>query len=138
MLIQNMECFNYSPEWGSSHSHSSKTDRAYCISCHICGSKALSTERDYVSHITHLRRNENVPCPFLDCLFQSIIYGTFKSDKSRKHTPHTYVDFMPGIVKTTRLATQTDVQSSDLEEVGSEEVSAGSSSTGVHTEPTEL
>ncbi|KAG7481675.1 hypothetical protein JOB18_001839 [Solea senegalensis] len=74
-----------------------------------------------------------------DCSFQSNIYGTFKSHKSRKHTPHTYVDFKPGIVKTTRLATQTDVQSSDREEEDDgEEVCAGSPSTDVNTQPREL
>lgn len=109
------------------------------FSCHICGCNALLTERDFCTHITtHLRRNENVLCLFLDCSFQSNIYGTFKSHKSCKHIPHTYVDFKPGIVRTTRLAIQTDVQSSDQEEDDGEEVSSVSSSTDVTTEPREL
>lgn len=109
------------------------------FSCHICSCKALATERDFFSHITtHLRRNEIVPCPFLDCSFQSNIYGTFKSHKSRKHTPHTYADLKPGIVRTTRLATQTDAHSSDQEEDDGGEVSSVSSSPDLNTQPREL
>ncbi|XP_051250261.1 uncharacterized protein LOC127360044 [Dicentrarchus labrax] len=41
---------------------------------------------------------------FVGCSFQTSIYGTFKSHKSRRHTPHTLSDFLPGIVKTTTIA----------------------------------
>ena len=75
------------------------------FSCHLCACKNLANEREYFVHInTHLRRNENVCCMFVGCSFQTNIYGTFKSHKSRRHTPHTLNDFIPGIVKTTTLA----------------------------------
>ena len=38
---------------------------------------------------------------FNGCSFQTCIYGTFKSHKSRNHTPHTLKDFKPEILKTT-------------------------------------
>lgn len=41
---------------------------------------------------------------FVGCSFQTSIYETFKSHKSRQHTPHTLADFLPGIVKTTTIA----------------------------------
>ena len=76
------------------------------IFCHICACKDLATQIDYFSHIitTHLKRNENVPCMFLGCDFKSNIYGTFKSHRSRHHTPHTLTDFKLGEVRTTRPA----------------------------------
>lgn len=109
------------------------------FSCHICSHKALSTERDFFCHInTHLRRNENVPCPFIDCSFQSNIYGTFKSHKSRKHIPHTYVNFKPGIVRTTRQDFQTDVQSSSDQEDDGEEVSSITASANINIQSDKL
>ena len=75
------------------------------FSCHLCRCKNLSNEREYFIHInTHLRRNEIVSCMFVGCTFQTNIYGTFKSHKSRRHTPHSLTDFIPGIVLTTTLA----------------------------------
>ena len=75
------------------------------FSCHLCACKNLANEREFFVHInTHLKRNENVCCMFVGCSFQTSIYGTFKSHKSRRHTPHTLADFLPGIVKTTTIA----------------------------------
>lgn len=75
------------------------------FSCHVCKCKNLSNEREYFVHInTHLRRNEIVSCMFVGCSFQTCIYGTFKSHKSRIHTPHTLTDFVPGIVTTRTLS----------------------------------
>lgn len=48
-----------------------------------------------------LRQYENVTCMFEGCAFQTKIYGTFKSHKNRKHTPHRLSDFKAGIVKIT-------------------------------------
>ena len=70
----------------------------------MCACKDLCNERDFFLHInTHLKRNENVICMFVGCKFQTCIYGAFKSDKSRRHTPHTVTYFIPGIVTTTTL-----------------------------------
>ncbi|XP_051800542.1 uncharacterized protein LOC127532612 [Acanthochromis polyacanthus] len=75
------------------------------FSCHLCPCKNLANEREFFVHInTHLKRNENVSCVFVGCSFQTTVYGTFKSHKSRRHTPHTLTDFLPGIVKTTAVA----------------------------------
>lgn len=75
------------------------------FSCHLCACKNLANEREFFVHInTHLKRNENVSCMFVGCSFQTSVYGTFKSHKNRRHTPHTLADFLPGIVKTTAVA----------------------------------
>lgn len=83
----------------------SNTQKELCtFSCHLSNCKNLANDRDYFIHIdTHLRRNETVCCMFVGCSFKTNVYGTFKSNKSRHHTPHTVTDFIPGIVKTTTL-----------------------------------
>lgn len=76
--------------------------RSTTFTCQTCGCKELSTESDYFSHTyQHLRQYENVTCMFEGCAFQTKIYGTFKSHKNRKHTPHRLSDFKAGIVKIT-------------------------------------
>ena len=105
--------------------------------CHLCACKDLATEITYFSHITtHLKRNESVSCMFLGCDFKTNIYGTFKSHRSRHHTPHALTDFKPSIVRTTRLAPPTDAPLSDREEDDSDEVSGVCSD--VNAQPREL
>lgn len=41
---------------------------------------------------------------FESCTFHTNIYGTFHSHKNRKHTPHTFKDFKPGVVKITQVS----------------------------------
>ncbi|KAL7877515.1 hypothetical protein SRHO_G00041580 [Serrasalmus rhombeus] len=75
------------------------------FSCHLCTCKNLASEREFFVHInTHLKRNENVSCMFVGCIFETSVYGTFKAHKSRKHTRHALTDFLPGIVRTSTLA----------------------------------
>ena len=60
------------------------------------------SERDYWSHINpHLKKNLVVTCMFLDCNFQTNIYGTFKSHKCRTHSSYSLRDFKPQIVTST-------------------------------------
>lgn len=99
-----------------SRSHSTQVDQTlddlatFC--CHICNCCNLPNEREYFIHInTHLRKNELVSCMFTDCNFQTSVYGTFKSHKSRHHNPHTLADFRPEIVKNTIVPSHS---SSDL------------------------
>lgn len=93
------------------------------FSCHICDCKDLSNEREFFLHInTHLKRNEIVSCVFIGCSFQTCIYGTFKSHKSRRHTPHTLTDFIPGIVTTTLVLPLLDSAADYQEECVEDEV----------------
>ena len=98
--------------WNSLIVHQSRVHRnltqkkLFIFSCHLCNCKNLADEREYFIHInTHLRKNENVRCMFNGCSFQTCIYGTFKSHKSRHHTPHVLEDFIPGVVKSSHSAT---------------------------------
>lgn len=86
--------------------HSTQTQKQLAIfSCHLCPCKNLANEREYFVHInSHLKRNENVSCMFVGCSFETCIYGTFKSHKSRQHAPYSLTDFKPGIVRTTTVA----------------------------------
>ncbi|XP_030613299.1 uncharacterized protein LOC115800188 [Archocentrus centrarchus] len=87
------------------------------FTCQLCDCKNLANEIEYFSHInTYLKKHENVKCMFNGCSFQTCIYGTFKSHKSRHHTPHTLEDFIPGVVKSTRLATPSFPEISDFQE----------------------
>lgn len=74
-------------------------------SCHLCTCSNLPTEKSYFLHIgTHLKSSETVTCMFESCTFHTNIYGTFHSHKNRKHTPHTFKDFKPGVVKITQVS----------------------------------
>lgn len=46
-----------------------------------------------------------MPCMFKGCSYKKNIYGTFKSHKTRKHTPYTFEDFKLGIVNTAESLT---------------------------------
>ncbi|XP_063047290.1 uncharacterized protein LOC134441029 isoform X1 [Engraulis encrasicolus] len=88
-------------------------DQLNTFSCHLCSCSNLPNEREYFIHVnTHLRKNEVVSCMFTGCTFQTSVYGTFKSHKSRLHNPHTLADFRPEIVR--RTAVPLPPSSSDL------------------------
>lgn len=75
------------------------------FSCHLYSCKNLANEKEYFVPInSHLKKNESVCCMFVGCSFQSSIYGTFKSHKNLRHTPHTLNDFKPGAMRTTTAA----------------------------------
>lgn len=53
---------------------------------------------------------------FVGCSFQTCIYGTFKSHKSRRHTPHNLADFKPGTVKKSTVASLSSFPDEKCEE----------------------
>lgn len=58
--------------------------------CKLC----FHTERQYFEHLGgHLKKHETVPCVFQDCDYKTNVYTTFRSHKSRKHSPHSVEDF---------------------------------------------
>ncbi|KAJ0003222.1 hypothetical protein NQD34_008320 [Periophthalmus magnuspinnatus] len=86
------------------------------FSCHLCTFSGLAAEKEYFSHInTHLKSSETVHCMFKGCSYQTNIYGTFKSHKTRKHTPYTLEDFKPGIVNTIESQTSACVAERKME-----------------------
>lgn len=75
------------------------TSQSISFSCHICDCCNIGTDKEFFEHIcTHLKNNETVPCVFKLCQFETNIYGTFASHKSRKHKPFEIQDFKHGIV----------------------------------------
>lgn len=90
------------------------------FTCVLCPGSVLSSSRDYFSHINnHLKNYETVTCMFQNCLFQSNIYTTFRSHKSRKHGTWTLKDFKAGVVK---VAKTSDQLSEELEDQSFEEL----------------
>lgn len=95
--------------WGALRTHLSryhavepslKPGEVLSFTCHLCGSHSHSTEKEYFEHIgCHLKNHETVQCVFSSCDFQTNIYGTFASHKSRKHTPHLLTDFKAEVIR---------------------------------------
>lgn len=57
--------------------------------CQLCGHNQLSTERDFIQHISqHLKNKETVTCVFQDCEYKTNVYENFKSHKYRKTLWH--------------------------------------------------
>ncbi|XP_059898811.1 uncharacterized protein LOC132461193 isoform X1 [Gadus macrocephalus] len=80
-------------------SQQSSTEEISHLKCHVCGYSQLSTETDFFHHIgQHLKNNESVPCMYVDCSYQTNIYGSFHTHKWRKHKVCTVGDLKPGIV----------------------------------------
>ena len=74
------------------------------FTCYLCPGSVYSSSREYYSHIsTHLKRYETVTCMFENCSFQTNIYTTFTSHKSRKHGTCTVKDFKVGVVMYMRI-----------------------------------
>ncbi len=70
------------------------------FTCILCPASVILSSREYFSHInTHLKRYETVSCVFQNCSFQTNIYTTFKTHKSRNHGPCTVKDFKVELVK---------------------------------------
>ena len=68
--------------------------------CPCCPLNTISTAREYFEHIgRHLKKQETMCCVFENCPFRTNIYGTFASDRSQKHTPHTIDYFNPELLK---------------------------------------
>lgn len=68
------------------------------FNCHVYSCTGLVSERDYWRHIyAHSKKNEAVTCMFLDCKFQTNIFGPFISHKCKKHSSFLTKDFKPGL-----------------------------------------
>lgn len=68
--------------------------------CLVCEKNDITTSKSYFQHVNkHLKNHETVICMFEGCSFTTNVSGTFRSHKSRNHTPHTLKDFKIGIVK---------------------------------------
>ena len=80
--------------------------------CHVCEKNDITTEKTFFEHLhKHLKNNETVVCAFHGCSFTTNVSGTFRSHKSRTHTPHTLADFKIKIVQ--HPGCHTDVGSQD-------------------------
>ncbi len=75
----------------------------------MCSCRELATERDFFQHINrHLRHYETVPCMFQGCTFQTNVYSTFNTHKSRKHNQHSLTDFKAHVLSTSTQLDQSD------------------------------
>lgn len=66
--------------------------------CKICDSCFQNT-KNYFQHInSHLKRLETIECVFEGCEFQTNIYGTYATHKSRKHPSYACNDFKAEVI----------------------------------------
>lgn len=87
-----------------SRSHSqvtSEKDDVQTFNCQVCEFNASCSENDFFTHLRkHLKLMQKVQCPYLDCDFETNVYSTFNTHKSRNHD-QTYStsspQFKPGI-----------------------------------------
>lgn len=95
------------------HTLSQTSTQLVTFSCQLCDCAELSSGKDYFAHIgTHLKNGQTCCCVFLDCSFETNIYGTYYSHKNRKHKSHGLHDFKPGVV-TLHSKPDTSLESSD-------------------------
>lgn len=111
LLCLYQDCFCSFRAWGSLRSHLSRhhlkgtqvrfrSAESISFTCPCCNAKTISTERELFEHLgQHLKKHETVICVFQNCNFSTNIYGTFASHRSRKHTPHSLMDFKEDIIK---------------------------------------
>ncbi len=86
-----------------------KEVEAFTFQCRVCSCRELATERDFFQHINrHLRHYETVPCVFQGCTFQTNVYSTFNTHKSRKHNQHSLTDFKAHVLSTSTQLDQSD------------------------------
>lgn len=96
----------------------SRQSESCVFSCHLCLCKDFVSESDYWAHINaYLKKNEVVTCMFLGCNFQTNIYGTFKSHKSRTHNSYSLTDFKPEIVTSTTVVSLDSVESTSNDDI---------------------
>lgn len=58
--------------------------------CELCDFHELCSEGDITKHLgNHLKVQERIQCPFLNCQFKTNSYSGFSSHRSRKHKGHT-------------------------------------------------
>ncbi len=57
-------------------------------------------EADFLKHLRsiHLRANENIQCPHRGCTFQTRVYATSSSHKSKTHSEHDRRMLKPKII----------------------------------------
>ncbi len=83
------------------HTQSEQSGQIASFSCLVCNSCSYHTERQYFEHLgVHLKKHETVHCVFKDCDYNTNIYSTFASHKSRKHNPHCLEDFKHTVFQT--------------------------------------
>lgn len=67
------------------------------FTCPLCNSKQPFSEATLFSHLRgHLKKHENVKCPFKNCSYQTNVYSSFNAHKSRVHAGS--LDFCDDIV----------------------------------------
>ncbi len=83
------------------HTQTEQSGQVASFSYFVCNSCSYHTERQYFEHLgVHLKKHETVHCVFKDCNYNTNIYSTFASHKSRKHNPHCLEDFKHTVFQT--------------------------------------
>ena len=71
------------------------------FNCQVCEFNEPCSENDFFTHLrTHLKLIQKVQCPYLDCDFETNIYSTFNTHKSRnpdQKSSTSHLQFKPGI-----------------------------------------
>lgn len=70
------------------------------LRCQLCDFLEPCQDTEYFAHLRrrHLKDHQSVQCPFQGCSFESKVYSTFSSHKSKHHRNHNETMFKPELV----------------------------------------
>ena len=82
--------------------HTEEREHEHIFNCQLCEFNETCTEQDFLRHLRqHPKLFQKIECPYLDCDFETNVYSTFNTLKSRNHN-QTSIDvnlaFKPEIV----------------------------------------
>ncbi|XP_056336525.1 uncharacterized protein LOC130247306 isoform X1 [Danio aesculapii] len=85
------------------HTNFDKRTEQATFNCDLCDYHNVCCEKVFMQHLgTYLKRNKTVQCPFLHCNFQTNVYVTFHSHKSKHHKTQTASDYKSSVVTVSR------------------------------------
>lgn len=70
------------------------------LRCQLCDFLEPCHDTEYFAHLQHrhLKDHQSVQCPFQGCSFESSVYSTFSSHKSKHHRDHNKTMFKPELM----------------------------------------
>lgn len=95
------------------------TDVPLEFCCLSCGFAQSCSETDYLTHLrtAHFKVNHKVRCPYKDCNFESSVYSTFKTHKSRVHKEQNWKKFKSEIIGCNYVSHAAQEQMSQVDHV---------------------
>lgn len=95
------------------------TDVPLKFCCLSCGFAQSCSETDYLAQLrtAHFKVNHKVRCPYKDCKFESSVYPTFKTHKSRVHKEHNRKKFKSEIIGCNYVSHDCDAAQEQMSQV---------------------